>query len=709
MFLHRLPSIALALTVFATINAFPQESDHPIETARLMDTLPTIDGNVLDDPAWRGAVSISDFTQWVPTNGAPATRKTEVYFGYSDEYLLVGAICHEHSQEDIVVSSDGFQSDSFTFVIDTFLNGQNGFTFGTNPIGAQYDGSITNNSIDWNWSTSWKVRVRQIEQGWSAEFQIPFNSLRYGSEPIQTWGLNFERFTVKNNEVSSWAPIPPQFSLSRLDLAGQISQIKVPAHRRNLKLTPYLVIGRERTEYLNETTKAEENDVGFDLKYSLTNSLTLDATYNTDFAQVESDQLQINLGRFDLFFPETRPFFLENAGLFKVGGAGVHLFHSRTIGIEPDGRKLPLKGGARVTGKLGSNRNLGLLFMRAEGGEYVPQNDFLVARYSHELPNRSSTGLIVIGRKDDETDHQTFGIDAKLGIGSRSDSWFYAATTNSEGISEDTHSFGAHTNYSDGVWHFNIGYSEVGKGFNPEVGFVSRTDYRFLGGGLTHTTSFDESSKFKEWNQVMFADAFWDFDGYMESSYLHLETWLLWKNGADIWPVFNIVTEGVKEDFYVADVLIPAGDYESIQYQLNAQTPTTRPLRGGIGLVQGGFYNGDLLNASLFVGYRRENRWNMFASYNHNRIDLPTKDSAFSLDLSRFGVTYTFSAKASLGTLIQYNGADDVFAANVRFSWLRTSNTGFFLVYNEFDDRGNIPGPNRKELVVKYTHVFDVL
>ena len=400
MFLHRLPSIALALTVFATINAFPQESDHPIETARLMDTLPTIDGNVLDDPAWRGAVSISDFTQWVPTNGAPATRKTEVYFGYSDEYLLVGAICHEHSQEDIVVSSDGFQSDSFTFVIDTFLNGQNGFTFGTNPIGAQYDGSITNNSIDWNWSTSWKVRVRQIEQGWSAEFQIPFNSLRYGSEPIQTWGLNFERFTVKNNEVSSWAPIPPQFSLSRLDLAGQISQIKVPAHRRNLKLTPYLVIGRERTEYLNETTKAEENDVGFDLKYSLTNSLTLDATYNTDFAQVESDQLQINLGRFDLFFPETRPFFLENAGLFKVGGAGVHLFHSRTIGIEPDGRKLPLKGGARVTGKLGSNRNLGLLFMRAEGGEYVPQNDFLVARYSHELPNRSSTGLIVIGRKD---------------------------------------------------------------------------------------------------------------------------------------------------------------------------------------------------------------------------------------------------------------------------------------------------------------------
>ena len=175
-----------------------------------------------------------------------------------------------------------------------------------------------------------------------------------------------------------------------------------------------------------------------------------------------------------------------------------------------------------------------------------------------------------------------------------------------------------------------------------------------------------------------------------------------------MWPVIEIISEGVKEDFYIADVCVPAGDYDTVLYSINGASPMTRSLRAVISLAQGGFYDGDRVGASRFVGYRREGKWDMFASYDHNRIDLPTKDSAFSLDLTRIGVTYTFSAKASLGALVQHNGADDVIATNVRFSWLRTAKTGFFLVYNEFNDRGKIPGPSRKELVVKYTHLFDV-
>ena len=187
-----------------------------------------------------------------------------------------------------------------------------------------------------------------------------------------------------------------------------------------------------------------------------------------------------------------------------------------------------------------------------------------------------------------------------------------------------------------------------------------------------------------------------------------METWWLWENGADFWPVINLVSEGVKEDFDIVGVTIPAGDYDNLQFSINTTSPSTKALRATLSLLQGGFYNGDIFNAGLFLAYRVENKWDIFASYNHNNIDLPTKDSAFTADLARLGVTYTFSAKARLSALIQHNLAEDIFATNVRFSWLRTASTGFYLVYSEFDERRGI-GANRKQLVLKYTHLFDVL
>ena len=229
-----------------------------------------------------------------------------------------------------------------------------------------------------------------------------------------------------------------------------------------------------------------------------------------------------------------------------------------------------------------------------------------------------------------------------------------------------------------------------------------------MSGGVNHTTSFPERGGLKEWNQILFYDSFWDFDGYQESGFGHLETWWLWENGADFWPVINLVSEGVKEDFDIVGVTIPAGDYDNLQFSINTTSPSTKPLRATLRLLQGGFYNGDIFNAGLFLAYRVENKWDISASYNHNNIDLPTRGSAFTADLARLGVTYTFSAKARLSALIQHNLAEDILSTNVRFSWLRTANTGFYLVYSEFDERRGI-GANRKQLVLKYTHLFDVL
>lgn len=701
-------SVVAVVAIALALGTSAQETPRPSVVASKLTTLPTLDGEVSGDPAWQSLTPITDFTQWQPTNGAPATRKTEVYFAYSDEFLHIGVICHEASQDDIVVSSNGFQSDSFAMAIDTFLNGQSGFMFGTNPIGAEYDAAINDELADWNWSTTWKVRTKYIEEGWSAEFEIPFTSIRYGSDEVQTWGVNFARVTRKNNEQSHWASMPPQFTTFRLSLAGKITDIRVPSHRQNLKISPYVLGGVVESKGSNDSMTERESDFGFDLKYSLTRSLTLDATYNTDFAQVESDQLQINLGRFSLFFPETRPFFLENAGMFQVGFSGLQLFHSRNIGIEPTGRKLPLTGGARVTGKVGASNNVGLLFVRAESGEFLPQNDFFVGRFNREMQNRSSLGFIVVNREGGESENQTFGVDGRLGIGEHTDFVGHIGKTNTPGITEDDHSLFLGGSYRSAVWNLSSGYAEVGEGFNPEVGFTSRVGYRAVSGGLHHTTAYPDEGGLKEWNQIMFYDAFWDFDGYLESGFVHLETWWLWENGADFWPVVNLITEGVKEEFSIVGVTIPAGDYDTVEYSINGSTPSTRPLRASFRLSQGGFYNGDRFNADLFVNYRVENKWDIFAAYIHNDIDLPTKDSAFTVDLARVGVTYTFSAKAQMSALVQHNLAEDIFATNIRLSWLRTASTGFYLVYSEFDERRGV-GANRKELVLKYTHLFDVL
>ena len=699
---------AIALTLLIAAGVSGQDFSRPSAVATKVTVLPTLDGEVRNDPVWQALSPITDFTQWQPTNGAPATRKTEVYFAFSDEFLHVAVICHEPSQEDIILSSDGFQSDSFAMAIDTFLNGQTGFMFGTNPIGVEYDAAIDNEYADWNWSTTWKVRTKYIDEGWSAEFEIPFSSLRFGSEGEQTWGVNFARISRKINEQSHWAPLPIQFSTYRLSLAGRISGIGVPAYRQNLDITPYVLGGIAETKSTDYSDTEKEHDIGFDLKYSLTRSLTLDATYNTDFAQVESDQLQINLGRFSLFFPETRPFFLENAGMFDVGFSGVRLFHSRNIGIEPGGQKLPLTGGARVTGKVGTSNNVGILFVRAESGKYLPQNDFFVGRFNREMKNRSSLGFIVVSREGEDSENQTFGVDGKWGIGDRADIAGYVGKTNTEGISDDDHAFSLNSNYRSPVWGLNLGLAEVGSGFNPEVGFTSRAGYRSLKAGVHHTTSFPDEGGLKEWNQIMFLDGYWDFDGYLESGNAHFETWWLWENGADFWPVVNLISEGVKYDFDIVGVTVPAGDYDNVAYSINATSPATKPMRVSLSLSQGGFYNGDLFNAGLFLSYRVENKWDISLSYNHNDIDLPTKDSAFTADLARLGVTYTFSAKARLSALVQHNIAEDIFATNVRFSWLRTANTGFYLVYSEFDERRGV-GANRKQLVLKYTHLFDVL
>ena len=365
--------VGLVLLVASLWAQAPNALFRPSMHATIIEQEPDIDGEVLKDPLWQTVEPITHMTQIKPDQGQPASEKTEIRVAYTLSVFYLSVVCYDTEPERLVVSdarrdASLDDTDSFLFILDTYNDGQNGFLFGTNSLAVEYDGQVDNEGqgnfgtrrqqggviggFNINWDASWTVKAQVGDYGWSAEFAIPFSTLRFNSGDNQTWGVNFQRNIRKTNEIVFWAPMPLTFDIKRLSLAGKMHGLNL-RNPGNLKIIPY-VLGEVSKDFGVEEPETDYRaDVGLDVKYSITPSLTLDLTYNTDFAQVEVDNEQVNLDRFNLFFPEKRPFFLENAGQFSIGSPGeVDLFFSRRIGISDSGRVVPIYGGARISGKV---------------------------------------------------------------------------------------------------------------------------------------------------------------------------------------------------------------------------------------------------------------------------------------------------------------------------------------------------------------------
>ena len=497
---YRSTLVGVLLTVSLSAHS-EVPTGRPVLQAEKLDSIPELDGNVIGDSAWSGLSPARDFWQVQPDDGARATQETEVYVGFSGEALYIGVIAYDDNPAGILVTdsrrdSDLSDTDSFQVLIDGMRDGQNGFVFGTNPAGIEYDGQVTREGeggvlgsgaggFNLNWDGAWDVVTEISDVGWSAEMRIPFRTLRHGRGETQTWGVNFQRNIRRNNEVAYWAQLSRQRDLYRVSEAGSLTGVSPPT-QQNLKIIPYVLGSSSRGGDLTETDNNSE--FGFDIKYSISPSLTLDATYNTDFAQVEADEQQVNLDRFSLFFPEKRSFFLENAGQFSVGDAEeVEMFFSRRIGISDEGDQLPIEGGVRLSGKIGNSTNVGFLHMSSEAVVGVaPGNKFTVARVNQELPSRSAIGFIVVNREGDGSylvaptadENQTYAIDGRWGIGDNLLLQGWAAKTSTPGLEDRDDAYSVKAIYSSAKWSYRLGYGQVGQDFNPEVGFLSRSNFR---------------------------------------------------------------------------------------------------------------------------------------------------------------------------------------------------------------------------------------
>ncbi|MEQ9592433.1 MAG: DUF5916 domain-containing protein [Cyclobacteriaceae bacterium] len=737
---NRLPQIILlALLVLTGISAgfsqsMPDVRDRPKTSAHKLEGDPEIDGEVINDEFWQKYEPFDDLKQIRPYSGQPASERTDIRVGYTETMLYVSVVCYDSQPDKLVVSDarrdaslDG--TDSFIFIIDTYHDKQNGFVFGTNSLGIEYDaqvdnegqGNFSNNrqqggtigGFNLNWDASWEVKAKVGDYGWSAEFAIPLRTIRFASGDDRTWGFNIQRNIRKTNEVAYWAPLPIQFDLKRLSLAGELNGLDLRSPG-NLKFIPYALDNVSR-DYSNETNKTENNiELGADLKYSITPSLTLDLTYNTDFAQVEVDQQQINLDRFNLFFPEKRPFFLENAGFFTVGSPGeVDLFFSRRIGIAESGQIVPIIGGARVSGRV-NKTNIGVLSMFTDDATFsdstsVQKNSFNVARINQQVGKRSTVGGTFVsreGRGNLENDfNRVFAMDGKWGIGNKAQISGFFARSNSPDSIADGNSFKVQSQYEWNGLNVNLAYTQVDPGFDPQVGFLARTAFKKPEFLVLKQVRMKGQFGLLELRPHVSWRGYWDFDDFQQTGFLHVDNHWVWKTGFEIHTGINFTTEGVVTPFEISKgVTVPAGTYKNEEAQIVFITNPSKKFYLSTRHVMGGFFNGSRSAHSGTVGMRAGDRFNTEVTFNHNDIHLA--EDVFATDLIGARISYAFAPRINLQSFIQYNSAIDLWSANIRFNLLEQANTGLFVVYNEVWREGDI---NSRSFTIKYTHIINVL
>ena len=638
----------------------------PTASATAITEPPLIDGEVINDLTWQAIMPFGDLVQTQPIYGQPASEKTEIRIAYTPETFYVSVVCYDSDSQNLVISdarrdANLDNTDAIIFILDTYKDGQNGFIFGTNSLGVEYDAQVDNEGqgnfnanrqqggtiggFNLNWDASWEVKTQVGDYGWSAEFAIPLRTIRFQSG--KDWGLNFRRNIRKSNEIVYWAAMPIGFNLNRLSLAGTLTGLDLRSPG-NLKVIPY-VLGKLEKDYTDMDPATDFTpEVGGDIKYSITPSLTLDLTYNTDFAQVEVDDQQVNLDRFNLFFPEKRPFFLENAGLFTVGSPGeVDLFFSRRIGIGDSGNVVPIIGGARLSGKL-NRTNIGLLSMFTDDVQEagIEKNNFTVARVNHEFKGRTALGAVLVNRTGLESDNdfnRTYAIDGKLGLGRKARMSGFYARTQDPNDTINAHAFKFQTNYVWNNWEMTASYTEVGQGFNPEVGFLFRSAFRKPEGlVLYHYRPKNENSKILELRPHVSYRAFWNFDGFKETSFLHIDNHWEFKSGLEIHTGMNVTTEGVLDPFEISDgVIVQPGTYDHTEAQLIFFTNQSNPVSINIRSVAGGSFGGKRYLNSGTLRLRSGNKFNAAFTYQYNKFDLPGGDFTANIFGSQLAYSFT--------------------------------------------------------------------
>jgi hypothetical protein len=721
------PSVAGAPPVPREVFSRDQNGGIVIKAVRLTEPI-RVDGH-LDEVVYQTYRGIDHFIQAVPREGAPATERTEAWVLFDHNNIYVSARCWDSAPPGLWIANeirrDQIQnSDNFAVSLDTFHDRRNSFVFQTTPLGALADFITTDEgSPNRDWNPVWDVRTARFDGGWSVEMAIPYKSIRYQSGSDMEWGLQLRRGVRRKNEWAFLAPVPAAWggapAISRPSIEATLTGLDLPAASRNVELKPY-GISRIATDRLK--TPAASNDVdgdlGIDAKYGITANLTADVTYNTDFAQVEVDEQQVNLTRFSLFFPEKREFFLEGRGqmdfgLGATGGTGGDtplLFYSRRIGFNRN-TVVPIEVGGRVTGKVG---RFGLGLMNIQTGEEsvsaTRATNFTVVRLKRDVLRRSTVGAIFTNRSVSNVAtgaNQAYGVDATFAFYQNVRFDGFVARTDTPGLRGDDLSTQTRFSYGADRYGLRLEHLRVGGNFNPEVGFVRRVDFdrRFASARFSPRPKSGIVRKYT-WEATLeyFENGAGALESRSQSGRFNMEL----ENSDQFTLEASGNYELVLRPFRAAGVAtVPAGEYHFNDATASYLFGQQRRVSGRLSLQSGQYYGGRISTfgfSSARVSVTPQ--FSVEPSVSITRLTLP--HGKFTSSLTRIRADYGLTPRKFLGTLLQYNSADRSFSTNMRFRWEYLPGSELFVVYTDERDtllRG-FPELKNRAFVVKVNRLL---
>jgi len=702
--------------------------------------LPLQFDGVLEEPVYRNYSPITGFIQQEPDEGLPATDQTDLWVLFDSDTLYIAVRCWSEEPDRIIANElqrDGqgiFGNETVSILLDTFYDRRNGFEFKTNALGGIFDGTVVgerNSNRDWN--GVWDVRTAYFEQGWTIEMAIPFQTLRYRGSGTQTWGINVQRRVPSKNEISFLTPMPAALSYAAVNtfsLAATLADLRVPQSGSRVEIKPY-AISNATTDFSAAPPTNLAADTGVDVKYGVTEGLTADFTYNTDFAQVEVDEQQVNLTRFSLFFPEKREFFLEGQGLFdfgpgrrsgpmasafwfngeRFGSITPVLFFSRRIGLE-HGTNVPIRGGGRLTGKTGPY-SIGLLNVQTgtePSLDVVPTN-FSVVRLKRDVLRRSSVGTLFTGRSvsiDQNGTNRVYGVDGDFGFYDNLRINTYLARSDSPEYGSDDLSYQGQLDYSGDEWGMTLDHLTVDKNFNPEVGFVRRTGFHRNFASFRVTPRPRSLSWIRRFLWEGSIDYIVNGAGTLETRIQQGLFATELENGDRLFVGVTDNYEYLKEPFQIApNIEVPVGAYSFVNKRIVYAAANQRAVSGGLTFDRGGFFGGTRTSLGYFNGRAvLSSRLSLEPSISFNWIDLPQGE--FRTRIVALRSTYALTPRMFTAGIVQYSSNVETLSTNIRFRWEYQPGSELFLVYT--DERNTLaprfPTLENRAFVVKVTRLF---
>lgn len=708
-----------------------------------------LDGK-LDDDVYSNYQPFGGLVQAAPDYGKPSTEKTDIWVMFDGENIYVAARCYDTAPPERWIANelrrDTFQmvnNDHFGVGFDTFYDRRSGVMFYANVLGGFADYAIVDEgSPNKDWNPVWDVKTGRFDGGWTIEMRFPFKTLRYSSGDGQVWGVQFRRAIRHKNEWTYWTQVPRQMAgpqaFNRVSAFGTVVGLDLPPAGRNLELKPY-ALGKTSTDRLTNPPSSNDRDGSFggDVKYGVTANLTADLTINTDFAQVEIDEQQVNLTRFNIFLPEKREFFLEGRGLFDFGRGGAsgggnfalftggggggssdtpYLFYTRRIGLNR-GRVVPIDAGGRLTGKIGG---FGVGAMNIQAGDEAvsksPGTNFTVLRIKRDILRRSTIGAMFTNRNrltsNRPGDNQAYGIDAAFGFYQNVAISSYYARTETTNLAGDSESYLGKFDWQPDRYGFSAEHLKVGKAFNPEVGFLRRSDFTRSYAQARFSPRPRGSKRVRKYTSQLSYEYYTNGAGDVESKQATGSFNIEFNNSDTFNAEANASYDRLLTPFLPAPGHpIPVGGYHyndlSIRYSMGQQ----RRLSGNVGVQFGQYYSGTIRALTFSNGrYAILEQFSIEPRLSINNINLPSG----GFTTRQFGVRtdYGFSPRMFASALVQDSSADHTFSSNVRFRWEYRPGSEFFMVWTDEQDtnplepqRGSLALRNRA-FVVKMTRLF---